>query len=57
MSEKEKSMPETLNGYTPDDLEYWEAVADTIGSPVSEYEDDSEYIDENGVVIKEANSN
>jgi hypothetical protein len=57
MSEKEKPMPETLNGYTPDDLEYWEAVADTIGSPVSEYEDDSEYVDKNGVVIKEANSN
>jgi hypothetical protein len=57
MSEEKMPLPATINGYTPDDLEYWEAIADTIGNPVPEYEDDSEYVDENGVVIKEANAN
>lgn len=57
MSEQKNPLPATINGYTPDDLEYWEAIADTVGNPVPEYEDDSEYVDENGVVIKEANAN
>jgi hypothetical protein len=53
----EKTMSEdnldTLGGYTEDDPEYWAILAKIIGNPVPEYEDDSEFIDENGVVIKE----
>lgn len=44
---------DTLGGYTEDDPEYWAILAKIIGNPVPEYEDDSEFIDENGVVIKE----
>ena len=57
MDEIKKALPATLNGYTPDDLEYWEAIADTVGNPVPEYDDDSEYVDENGVVVKESTPN
>lgn len=57
MDEIKKALPATLNGYTPDDLEYWEAIADTVGNPVPEYDDDSEYVDENGVVVKESSPN
>ncbi len=40
--------------YTMDDPEYWVLFAKTIGNPVPEIEDDSEFVDENGVVIKES---
>ena len=44
---------DAVGGYTEDDPEYWAILAKIIGNPVPEYEDDSEFIDENGVVIKE----
>jgi hypothetical protein len=34
-----------------DDPEYWVLFAKTIGNPVPEIEDDSQFVDENGVVI------
>lgn len=37
--------------YTMDDPEYWVLFAKTIGNSVPELEDDSEFIDENGIVI------
>ena len=37
-----------------DDPEYWVLFAKTIGNPVPEIEDDSEFVDENGVVIAES---
>lgn len=39
--------------YTENDPEYWVLFAKTIGNPVPEIEDDSDFVDENGVVIKE----
>jgi hypothetical protein len=45
--------PDSLGGYTEDDPEYWALLAKIIGDPVPEYEDDSEFVDENGVVIKQ----
>ena len=48
-----KEKPDALGGYTENDLEYWALLAKIIGNPVPEYEDDSEYVDENGVVIKD----
>lgn len=37
--------------YTMDDPEYWVLFAKTIGNPVTEIEDDSQFVDENGVVV------
>lgn len=37
--------------YTMDDPEYWVLFAKSIGNPVPEIEDDSKFVDENGVVI------
>jgi hypothetical protein len=48
-----KEKPDTLGGYTENDPEYWALMAKIIGNPVPEYEDDSEFVDENGVVIKD----
>lgn len=43
--------------YTMDDPEYWVLFAKTIGNPVPEIEDDSKFVDENGVVIADEESN
>lgn len=43
---------DTIGGYTKKDPEYWALLARSIGNPVPEYEDDSEYVDDKGVVIK-----
>jgi hypothetical protein len=48
-----KEIPDVLGGYTENDPEYWTLLAKIIGNPVPEYEDDSEFVDENGVVIKD----
>ena len=48
-----KKTPGSLGGFNEDQIEYWESLADSIGNPVPDYEDDSEFVDENGVVIKE----
>jgi len=40
--------------YTMDDPEYWVLFAKTIGNPVPEIEDDSQFVDENGVVIEDS---
>jgi hypothetical protein len=48
-----KEKPDALGGYTENDPEYWAIMAKIIGNPVPEYEDDSEFVDENGVVIKD----
>lgn len=48
-----KKNPDVLGGYTENDPEYWALLAKIIGNPVPEYEDDSEFVDENGVVIKD----
>jgi hypothetical protein len=39
--------------YSMDDPEFWTELAETIGYDHKEIEDDSEFVDENGVVIKE----
>lgn len=39
--------------YTEDDPEYWALMARSLGNPVPDFEDDSEFVDKNGVVIKE----
>ena len=44
---------DNLGGYTEDDPEYWAILAKIIGNPIPDYEDDSEFVDENGVVIKD----
>jgi hypothetical protein len=48
-----KEKPDMLGGYTENDPEYWALLAKVIGNPVPDYEDDSEFVDENGVVIKD----
>jgi hypothetical protein len=53
MADKEpKKNEDTIGGYTKDQPEYWALMARSIGNPVPEFEDDSEYVDENGVVKK-----
>jgi hypothetical protein len=54
MADKKKpsSSDDSIQGFTKDDPEYWALMARSLGNPVPEYEDDSEYVDENGVVIK-----
>ena len=50
-----KNEDKDLQGYTPDDPEYWTLLGRSLGNPVPDYvegEDDG-YIDENGVVIKD----
>lgn len=37
--------------YTENDPEYWALFAKTLGNPAPDYEDDSEFVDENGIVI------
>jgi hypothetical protein len=39
--------------YTENDPEYWTLFAKTVGNSVPELEDDSDFVDEDGVVIKE----
>jgi hypothetical protein len=48
-----KEKPDMLGGYTENDPEYWTLLAKIIGNPVPDYEDDSEFVDEDGVVIKD----
>jgi len=43
--------PKMGKEYTVDDPEYWVLFAKSIGNPVPEIEDDSKFVDENGVVI------
>jgi hypothetical protein len=53
MSEDEKKVDlnlDTLGGFTMDDPEYWVLLAKIVGNPLVEIEDDSEFVDENGVV-------
>jgi hypothetical protein len=45
-----KNTDKDLEGFTPDDNEYWATMARAIGNPVPDFEDDSEFVDENGVV-------
>ena len=47
---------DTLGGYTEDEPEYWILLAESIGNPVPDEqdEDDSEFVDEAGTVIKES---
>jgi hypothetical protein len=53
MADKKPNKNEdSIQGYTKDDPEYWALMARSLGNPVPEYEDDSEYVDENGVVKK-----
>jgi len=44
-----KNTDKDLEGYGPDDNEYWVSMARAIGNPVPDYEDDSDLVDENGV--------
>lgn len=48
---------ETLGGYTQDDPEYWVILAKIVGNPLVEIEDDSDSVDENGVVKDDQASN
>lgn len=42
--------------YTMDDPEYWVLFAKTIGNPVPEIEDDSNFVDADGVVIADSSA-
>lgn len=56
MTEKENPV-DGLVAYSKTDIRYWEALADADPNNIPDYEDDSEYVDENGVVIKELPAN
>ncbi len=45
-----KNTDKDLEGFTPDDNEYWVTMARAIGNPVPDWEDDSDFVDENGFV-------
>lgn len=49
---KPKSNEDSIQGFTKDDPEYWALMARSIGNPVPEFEDDSEYVNDKGVVTK-----
>lgn len=60
MAENKSSKPDkydTDHGFTPDDPEYWALMARTLGNPVPDYdaEAESQWVDENGVVIATPN--
>jgi hypothetical protein len=48
------SLGDSINGYTPDQPEYWTLMAKTIGNPIPDEQDgdDSKFIDENGTVLE-----
>lgn len=56
MTEKETPV-EPLLEYPPTDIRYWEALAEQDPNNIPNYEDDAEYVDEDGVVIKELRPN